>query len=187
MLAPNESYCTEFFGQEKIAALNAIEPRIRTLDESIALLRCAMEKSLAFWLPKGRTIGVLVGGVDGALIVSLVKQFGLEPVVCTAGTAKSDDIQSAKSLSQVFSTPFIPVILDGVDLNPRLRVAIERLQYCGLFSITSAILLDFCLEKCASAGIEYLLTGNGVDLLYGGGVSAETVQMQRGPTFHERF
>jgi asparagine synthetase B (glutamine-hydrolysing) len=134
-----------------------------------------------------KTVGVLVGGVDGALLAALLMHLGVKPVVFTAGTVDSHDIQSGASLSRALGVRFIPSLLDDLDLKAQLRVVIERLRYCGLFSVCSGLLLHSCLRKCAGAGIDHVVAGNGADLLYGGGLVRETVEREHGQTFHDRF
>jgi len=180
-------YVTPLYTRRDLAALGQIEPDAPRLTEAVDMLNREFRALFVAELPERRTALLLSGGIDSALALALLRAVGCEPVSITAGALGAPDLEHAERVARAFDTPWEPCVFAAEDVRERLPAIVPDFGAGGLLTVASGLVLDRCFARAAELGITHVWAGNGLDVLFGGGVPMQTIEVQAGHTFHERF
>lgn len=172
-----------------VDAVDALRDREREadLERAIALLHNRFARLVGDLDVAGRPGLLLSGGVDSGLLLALLCEAGIEPICFTAGTPDSPDLAAAAAVAHAFDVPWEPVPIDAATVLAQLEALSRELRFGGLLALSSGLLLDGCLRAARTRGVEVMWAGNGLDLLFGGGLDAAALRGAEGETFDERY
>jgi asparagine synthase (glutamine-hydrolysing) len=187
---PSSSYSKLTLTDADVARLSSIEPS--GANESDALVS-GLETLVADALTAAptRPVGLLLsGGLDSSLLGALLARAGAGVVAFTAGREGSADLQAAQAVADALDLELVPCLYDERFVIRELPALAQFLRFRGLHTLASGVLLEACLREAHRHGISDLWAGNGLDLIFGGGLKAELFAAQagqNGKSFHDGF
>jgi asparagine synthase (glutamine-hydrolysing) len=138
---------------------------------------------------KDKRIGVLLsGGVDSSLLLAMLRQHTDADIVCFTALAENDDpdVLPSKEIAHAFKAKWVKCRIKKHDLPEQLPPLL-KLSYGGLYDTAGNLALDSCMRYCQAEGITNLWTGNGLDMMFGGGVDPTRFDDKDQETFHNQF
>lgn len=138
---------------------------------------------------KYERIGILLsGGVDSSLLLAMLRHHTKKEIVCfTALTENGDpDVLPSKEIAHIFNVKLVKCRITKRDLPDQLPPLLQ-LSRGGLYDTAANLALDSCMKYCQEEGISSLWTGNGLDMLFGGGVDPKQFKTNDKSKFHYLF
>jgi asparagine synthetase B (glutamine-hydrolysing) len=137
-------------------------------------------------------IGLLLsGGVDSSLLLALLNKLhgSNETVSFTAyANARDSDVFHSKEVVRHFGNPWVRCKIGNQFVDEYLPEAMA-LANAGLYVTTANLALIRCLKECERWNIHELWIGNGIDMMFGGGVDPQRFSDPKrdGENFHKDF
>ena len=180
-----------FFSEADQDVVRSIKPKIYESKQAVCLIDETFTQSLKERLAHctDEKIGVMLsGGVDSSLLVAMLKTITPKPIICFTAVTKSNasDKTPSMKIAKKFNVKWVQCIIDKNTLTEKL-IRILPLSDGGLYDTAANLALDACLSKCKEYGVKTLWTGNGLDMFFGGGISADKFTNRKNSQFHDLF
>ncbi|MGI5150417.1 asparagine synthetase B family protein [Plantactinospora sp. CA-294935] len=153
-----------------LARLGGGQPPVRDTEEAAGLLREAVRDSIRARVDTDLTVGVLLsGGLASTLALLHVRQLHHDCVAFTVGTPDSADVKCARRLAADLG-----VHHEVIEVQPRdirlddIRAAIRISELTEYADLIDAVISVPLFRRVRDLGVRVVLTGDGVDDLFGG-------------------
>ena len=180
-----------YFSEDDQHKAHAVKPTINNVRVAVDLIEHCFNANLDKALAENKDdkIGVLLsGGVDSSLLVALLKRKTNKEIVCFTALSDNEDHDAlpSKQVTQIFNVRWVKCPVSKRDLAERLPYLI-KLSEGGLYSTAANLALDSCMRACKEEGVTSLWTGNGLDMLFGGGVDLHRFKTNNSDELHHLF
>lgn len=185
-------YVPYYFSQADQLLANRTQPIINDVRSAVNLLDKSFSSSLEKQLEENQNdekIGILLsGGADSSLLVALLKRLTTKEIVCLTAMAEKDapDVHPSKEVASVLGVKWTPCRISKQELSKRLELLLP-LSKGGLYGTAGDLVLDVCLDQCRKQNINNLWTGNGLDMMFGGGVDPKRFSSASRTEYHKKF
>ncbi len=180
-----------YFSKDDQYQAHKTKPRVETVRQAVDLIEACFSNCIKDALEKNNEdkIGVLLsGGVDSSLLVAMLQKQTDKEIVCFTALSENNDpdVLPSKQIAHIFNVKWVKCRIRKQDLAQQLP-SIIKLSKGGLYSTGANLALDSCLKRCQEEGIKTLWTGNGLDMLFGGGVDCHRFKTNNATEFHRLF
>jgi asparagine synthase (glutamine-hydrolysing) len=162
----NELTQKKFWTPDRIERTGAIE----TMQDAMKIYDGALKRATRKRLAGRDRVGILYsGGIDSVLVAYLVQQSGVPFTCYTAGTASgSTDVDWARRTAEKFGFPLEIITLTPEEIERLLPEVINTIEDQSLNQVEVAIPMYAAIRRAQEAGERVVLTGQGVDEIFGG-------------------
>jgi asparagine synthetase B (glutamine-hydrolysing) len=180
-----------YFSKENQHRAHLVHPSLHTARQAMSALDTCFRQCLETALNDNKEdkIGILLsGGVDSNLLLAMLSALTDKQIVCFTAMAESDDpdVMPSKHVAKAFKAKWVKCFIRKEDLKQQLKPLL-KLSKGGLYDTAGILAVDTCLRHCKQEGISSLWTGNGLDMLFGGGVDPKRFDARSSQKFHEAF
>jgi asparagine synthase (glutamine-hydrolysing) len=190
VVTPSNSYSKLVLSGGDLERLTSIEPAAQDArGVLLAGLELLVDNALA--AAPTRPVGLLLsGGLDSSLLGALLARAGAAVVAFTAGEKGSADLEAARAVAGALDVELVPCLYDKRFVSRELPALARFLSFRGLHTLAIGVLLEACLRQARRRGVSDIWAGNGLDLIFGGGIKAEPFAAaagHKGKSFHDEF
>lgn len=181
-----------YFSKENQHRASLVQPSLHTARQAVSALDTCFTLCLENALNdtgKDSKIGVLLsGGVDSSLLLAMLSALTNKQIICFTAMSENDDpdVLPSKHVTRRFNAKWVKCHIRKQDLQEQLPPLL-KLSRGGLYDTAANLALDSCLKHCRDEGVTSLWTGNGLDMLFGGGVDPKQFDASSSKKFHEEF
>ena len=180
-----------YFSKDDQHKAHEAKPVVETVRQAVDLIEACFSACIDNALEKNQEdrMGVLLsGGVDSSLLVAMLRKRTNKEIVCFTALSENDDpdVLPSKQIAHIFNVKWVKCRVRKQDLAQQLP-PILKLSRGGSYSTGANLALDSCLKFCKEEGIKNLWTGNGLDMLFGGGVDYHRFKTNNSTEFHHLF
>lgn len=130
---------------------------------------------------------VLTGGLENVLLLALLAEQGIEPDCYTTGSADAPDVHYARLAADHFGVPWHYIEYDRDLVRDSLADIIRVVQFPCHYTVGSAILTNFVLQFARSHDHSHVWSGNGINVIFGGGFDRTDFDQQPDERFHDAY
>jgi asparagine synthetase B (glutamine-hydrolysing) len=181
-----------YFSERDQRLARATKPTIRTTRQAMTALDNRFTQDIRHSLEaenNNDTLGVMLsGGVDSSLLVAMLSILTDKKIVCFTVMTDNDDpdVLPSKQIAKQFDVKWVKCVIRKRDLPEQLPDVL-KLSKAGLYGTAASLALDTCLRYCSELGVKSLWLGNGLDMLFGGGVDPDDIKGSDSKKFHAAF
>ena len=180
-----------YFSKEDQREAHSVVPTIRTVRQAMTALDSCFTMCLKRVLSDIREdkIGILLsGGVDSSLLLAMLSGLTNKEIICFTAMGENDDpdVSPSKHIADTFNARWVKCHIKKQDFNEQLPPLL-KLSKGGLYDTAANLALDTCLRFCKEEGVGSLWTGNGLDMLFGGGVDPKQFDNSTSKKFHHDY
>ncbi len=155
--------------------------RIINKDEALKAYDKVIMDSVSKRVVGRKRVGIIFsGGVDSVLITYLVRKLGVPFTCYTAGREGAVDIKWAKKVASRFNFPLKVKILSASEIEELIPEVISTIEDRSLNQVEVSIPIYASVRMAREEGERVILTGQGPDELFGGGVSVVSKNCRSG-------
>lgn len=180
-----------YFSKEDQHRARLVQPLLHTARQAMSALDTCFTSCLENALNDSEKdkIGILLsGGADSSLLLAMLSVLTNKQIVCFTALSENDDpdVLPSKHIAKRFNAKWVKCHIRKRDLHEQLPPLLN-LSRGGLYDTAANLALDSCLRHCGDEGVTSLWTGNGLDMLFGGGVDPKQFDTSSSRKFHEEF
>lgn len=127
-----------------------------------------LTKSLEKRIKRGK-VGVLFsGGLDSVVLAKIIQKLGYEPTLYCSGVEGSKDVRGAMQGAEKLGLPLKVNFMTLENLQENLPNIVYMVEETNPSKLSIALPIFFSTQQAKSDGLEFIISGNGADELFGG-------------------
>jgi asparagine synthase (glutamine-hydrolysing) len=130
----------------------------------LKLLTESLEKRI-----KNERVGVLFsGGLDSVVLTKIIQHLGYQPTLYCSGVEGSKDVRGAIQAAEQLELPLKINFMTLENLQENLPNIVYMIEETNPLKLSIALPLFFSAQQAKSDELEFMISGNGADELFGG-------------------
>jgi asparagine synthase (glutamine-hydrolysing) len=130
----------------------------------LKLLTNSLEKRI-----KNKKVGMLFsGGLDSVVLAKIIQNLGYKPTLYCSGVEDSRDVRGALQAAEELGLPLNIKFMTLDNLQEHLPNIVYMVEETNPLKLSIALPIFFSTQQAKRDGLEFIISGNGADELFGG-------------------